>query len=115
MILVVDDQPAIAEIIGSVLQDEGYTVATAHDGEAALAILRRGPSPCIAFLDLMMPGTNGWELRQAMLDDPALAGIPVVVVSAFAGGDMADLHAIAVLQKPFQLDDVVELAARHCN
>lgn len=115
MILVVDDEPAIAEVIGSVLQDEGYSVATAPDGEAALAILRDGAThPCLAFLDLMMPGMNGWELREAMLADPALASVPVVILSAFTAGDMGSLRSVAVIQKPFQLDQIVDLAARHC-
>jgi len=115
VILVVDDEPAIAEVIGSVLEDEGYAVTTAPDGEAALAVLRDGDSrPCLAFLDLMMPGMNGWELREAMLADPALASVPVVILSAFAAGDMGSLQSVAVIQKPFQLDQIVELAAHHC-
>lgn len=116
MILVVDDEAAIAEVIGSVLQDEGYTVATAPDGEAALDILREASArPCLAFLDLMMPGMNGWELREAMLADPALSSVPVVILSAFTAGDMGSLHSVAVIQKPFQLDEIVDLAALHCS
>lgn len=115
MILVVDDEAAIAEVIGSVLEDEGYTVATVADGEAALALLRDGASrPCLAFLDLMMPGMNGWELREAMLADPSLASVPVVILSAFTAGDMGSLRSVAVIQKPFQLERIVELADRHC-
>lgn len=115
MILIVDDEPAIAEVMGFALRDEGYDVATAHDGEAALEFLRAGPSPCLAIMDLMMPGMNGWELRDAMLAEPELADIPVVILSAFAAGDMADLRPAAVIQKPFQLDHVLEVVARHCG
>ena len=116
MILVVDDEAAIVEVIGSVLEDEGYTVATAADGEAALDILREATArPCLAFLDLMMPGMNGWELREAMLADPSLASVPVVILSAFTAGDMGSLHSVAVIQKPFQLEQIVELAALHCS
>lgn len=116
MILVVDDETAIAEVIGSVLEDEGYAVATATDGESALEILRDQTSPpCLAILDLMMPGMNGWELREAMLADPALSAVPVVILSAFTAGDMGGLRSVAVIQKPFQLDQIVELAALHCT
>ncbi len=116
MILVVDDEPAIAEVIGSVLQDEGYPVTTAGDGREALALLRDGsPLPCMAFLDLMMPGMNGWELRQAMLADPALAEVPVVIVSAFTADDMGSLRSVAVVQKPFEIEEIVDLAALHCS
>ena len=116
MILVVDDETAIAEVIGSVLEDEGYSVATATDGEEALEILReRASPPCLAILDLMMPGMNGWELRRAMLADPELSAVPVVILSAYTAGDMAGLRSVAVVQKPFQLDQIVELAALHCS
>ena len=116
MILVVDDEPAIAEVIGSVLEDEGYSVTTAADGVAALDVLRdASPLPCMAFLDLMMPRMNGWELRPAMLADPVLSEVPVVIISAFAAEDMGSLRSVAVVQKPFQLDQIVDLAAQHCS
>ena len=89
MILVVDDEPAMVEVIRSVLQDEGHAVATAPDGLAALEYLRDAPAPCSAILDLMMPRMNGLELRAAMLAEPSMADIPVAIVSAFADGDMA--------------------------
>lgn len=117
MILVVDDEPAIAEVVGSVLEDEGYEVATAADGEAALELLHAGPPPCLAIVDLMMPRMNGWQLRGAMLAEPELAEIPVVILSAHAGGggDVAELRPAAVIEKPFQLDRILEVVARHCR
>jgi len=115
VILVVDDEPALVEVIRSVLQDEGHAVATASDGLAALEYLRDAPAPCSAILDLMMPRMNGLELRAAMLAEPSMADIPVAIVSAFAEGDMAHLRAAAVIQKPFHLAEIVELAERHCS
>ena len=115
MILVVDDEAAIAEVIGSVLEDEGYAVTTATDGEGALEILRRQSSPpCMAILDLMMPGMNGWELREEMLRDPVLRAVPVVILSAFTAGDMGSLQSVAVVPKPFDLAQIVHLAGLHC-
>lgn len=115
MILVVDDEPALVEVITSVLEDEGHQVATAHDGEAALALLQDGVRPCLAILDLMMPRMNGWELRERMLAEPDLADIPVAIASAYATGEVERLKAAAVIAKPFRLEDVLELAERHCR
>lgn len=115
MILVVDDEPSLVEAMTSVLEDEGYSVTSAADGAAALRALHDGLRPCLAILDLMMPSMNGWELRAAMLADPSLANIPVAIVSAFARGEMATLQPSAILEKPFQLSEIVELADRYCG
>jgi CheY-like chemotaxis protein len=114
VILVVDDEPSLVEAIASVLEDEGYAVTTAGDGLTALRAMHDGLRPCLAILDLMMPTMSGWELRAAMLSDPTLANIPVAIVSAFARGEMSTLQPSAVLQKPFELRDIVELAERYC-
>jgi len=64
------------------LEHEGYDVVSAPDGRAALDILRQGVVPSGIVLDLMMPVMSGWEFRRHQLADPALAGIPVIVLSA---------------------------------
>lgn len=115
MILVVDDEPSLVEAISSVLEDEGYSVTTARDGLAALRAMHDGLRPCLAILDLMMPTMSGWELRAAMLADPNLADIPVAIVSAFARGEMSILQPTAILQKPFELSEIVDLADRYCG
>jgi CheY-like chemotaxis protein len=61
-------------------------------------------------LDLMMPGMNGWEFRLAQLRNPAIADIPVVVLSAL--GRVSTIDALAFLPKPFGLDDLLELVRR---
>jgi two-component system, chemotaxis family, chemotaxis protein CheY len=115
VILVVDDEPSLVEAISSVLEDEGYSVATAPDGLAALRALHDGLRPCLAILDLMMPNMSGWELRAAMLADPTLAHIPVAICSAYARREVGALQAAAVLQKPFELKDILEIADRYCG
>ncbi len=114
MILVVEDEPALVEVITAVLEDEGHAVRSASDGLEALELLRDGTRPCLAILDLMMPRMNGWQLREHMLAEPELAGIPVAVVSAYAG-DVSVLDVAAVIRKPFDLSEIVEVAGRHCG
>lgn len=115
MILIVDDEPSLAEALSSVLEDEGYAVTAAPNGAAALHAMHGGLRPCLAILDLMMPTMNGWELRAAMLADPQLAEIPVAIVSAHVRGDMPDLAPAAVIQKPFELAQIIALANQYCG
>ena len=115
MILVVDDEPSLVEAISSVLEDEGYSVTSARDGLSALRALHDGLRPCLAIVDLMMPIMSGWELRAAMLADPTLSNIPVAIVSAYARGEMEILRPQAILQKPFELSELVQLADRYCG
>lgn len=102
-ILIVDDDPPIVEGLSELLEDEGYHVAAAADGRAALDLLRRGLRPCVIVLDLMMPGMDGWGFRREQMKDAELREIPVIVVSA-AGLDetsvKAQLGDVEFLPKP---------------
>ena len=111
-VLIVDDEADIREVVSELLRHEGHEVAEASDGEAAL-VACRAFRPSLVLLDLMMPGMNGWQYREAQLREPDIAGIPVVVVSAL--GRRAEVVADAYLAKPFRVDallDLVRSAAR---
>lgn len=107
-ILVIDDDIDIREAIAEIVARNGYRVLEAADGNEALALLRGGARPVGIILDLMMPGMNGYAFRAAQLADPALADIPVIVMSG--GGSVpaaaAQLAAAGYLVKPFELHDV---------
>ena len=113
-VLVVDDDPYIREALSEVLGDEGYPVATARDGEEALERLGTAPAPSLILLDLRMPGMSGWELRRRLLADPALAAIPVVLLSADSQLEEAQavLRAAGSLRKPPSLDDLLDAVGR---
>ena len=106
-LLVVDDDDDIRENLVELLAGEGYEVAAAGDGRAALAEAGRA-RPDVILLHLMMPVMSGWQFREAQLGDPALAGVPVVVLSAMAG----DLEVEASLPKPFLVEDLLRLLER---
>lgn len=117
-VLVVDDDPAIREVIAELLEDEGYVVAIAADGEEALAILQgQAAPPCLILLDLMMPRMNGWEFREAQRLDPSLAPIPVITISAHAdllsGGTRLD--AAGHLPKPLDIDRLLATIRHYCR
>jgi CheY-like chemotaxis protein len=106
-VLVVDDDRDIRELLVELLASEGYEVASAADGRRALAEAR-SRRPDVILLDLMMPVMSGWEFREAQLRDPELAGIPVVVVTAFEDS----LDGTALLRKPFLVEDVLDAVQR---
>jgi CheY-like chemotaxis protein len=117
-ILIVDDDPTISFLLTLALEDAGYTVASVANGQAALERLRASTErPCLILLDLMMPPLNGWEFRAQQLADPALASIPVVVLSAARPSDerAEALQAVAVLKKPVDFAAVLALVAQYCT
>ncbi len=106
-VLVVEDDLDLRDLLVEFLASEGYEVSAAADGERALAEAH-ARRPDVILLDLMMPVMSGWQFREAQLDDPQLAGVPVVVVSAFDD----TLDAAAALRKPYELEDVLETVRR---
>jgi CheY-like chemotaxis protein len=108
-VMVVEDDVATRELLMQVLTFEGFTAVGARDGREALRHLREEHvTPEVILLDLMMPVMDGWHFRAEQLKDPALARIPVVVMSA--AGD--ELPADAHVAKPFDLDVLLDTVAR---
>ncbi len=112
-ILVIDDDEDIREVLQLVLDTQGHDVETAVDGIDALARLRAGALPDLIILDLMMPRLDGEDLMRMLARDPALARIPVIIVTGHETGrtKAAELGAVACMVKPLELDDL--LAAVH--
>ncbi|KYF77740.1 hypothetical protein BE11_31095 [Sorangium cellulosum] len=116
-ILVVEDDLDIRSILSQLLVFEGYDVEEAADGAEALALLRRDKPPALILLDLMMPVMDGWQLRAELQRDPALASIPVVIVSADvrAEQEASRLRVAGLLKKPLQIEPLLELVHRICG
>jgi len=113
LVLVVDDDPDLLEVTRFALEGEGIEVETARDGEEALARLRAGSLPRLVLLDLMMPVMNGWEFLDEIAKVPALAAIPIVVLTAADPGEVPG--AVEVLRKPFDLGALIEAVERHAR
>lgn len=116
-VLVVEDDNDLRESLSQALRDHGYTVTQAENGQQALDLLHAGARPSVILLDLMMPVLNGWELRDALRDDPALADIPQLVISAYM--DEAEQHVLELspddcIRKPFAIRVLLEAIERHC-
>ena len=117
MVLVVDDEPAIRQMLEDILGAEGHRVVTVPDGGEALARLRGGLTPCLILLDLMMPRLNGWQLAHQLQADPLLKLIPFVLIAAnphFAA-DAEKLGARKWLGKPINLEDLLATVEEYCG
>ncbi len=114
LILIVDDELPLVRMLVLMVQDMGYAVLTAGNGEAAIeAIAHAERRPALVISDVMMPCMDGLALARTLHEDPDLKTIPIILMSAVnhpkakAVGD----HFIA---KPFDLDELADLIDLHC-
>ena len=105
-ILVCDDEPSLRELVRAVL-GESYRFAEADDGQQALELLRE-LRPDLLVLDLMLPGVSGIEVLAEIRADPALASLPVVVITAWSHAEASAFVAGAdrFVHKPFEPDEL---------
>ena len=111
-ILIVEDDPDIRESLVEFLEDHGYRVVAAHHGRDALDhLLQASEPPSLIVLDLMMPVMDGAEFRAEQLRHPALAQIPVVLISAYrdVAARAAALDRLPFLHKPFDLARLLDI------
>ncbi len=112
-VLIVEDDPEIRQALCRLLSDEGYEVETASEGEEGLERLRAHPRPCCVVLDLMLPKMDGFEFRVRQMEDPEVASIPVIVLSA--GGEVErkveHLRVAASLTKPPDFEKLLRVVA----
>jgi CheY-like chemotaxis protein len=111
-VLVVDDDDAIRQFIQMALEGSGYEVATAEDGQEALAAVQAAP-PRVILLDMRMPIMDGWAFTRAYRETPP-PHAPIVVLTAArdAGEYASDVDADAFLAKPFNLRELLGLVGR---
>ena len=107
-ILVVEDDADVRYVVSDALQDAGYAVATAIDGNDALDQIDQHPPDAI-LLDLAMPSMDGWSFLEACRNDDRWARIPVGIMSAAPMlYRTADAFGVQVaIAKPFALDELI--------
>ena len=111
-VLVVDDDPAVHEVLTPTLVKKGYRVIHARDGAEALDILRKTP-PDIVTLDVMMPNVDGWTVLGTMKSDPTLAHIPVIMLTIIDDRNLGwSLGASEYMTKPIDRERLVTLVRR---
>jgi len=112
-ILIVDDDPAIRDVVSDILEMSDYCVKTACNGAEALDRIRVD-RPSAVLLDLMMPVMDGWEFLREYRAAANLAPVPVVIMSAAQDASQAvdQLGAQAFLAKPFEIETILAIVGR---
>jgi diguanylate cyclase (GGDEF)-like protein/PAS domain S-box-containing protein len=116
ILLMVDDTPANLGMLARLLEERGFDIAVAQDGEEAIA-RAHFIKPDLILLDVMMPGMDGFETCRHLKATPELADIPVIFMTALA--DSADKVAgfqaggVDYVTKPFQIDEVLARIKTH--
>lgn len=113
-VLIVEDDADLREMMAQLLSLEGFEAFTVANGREALQYLSSRPTPDVILLDLMMPVMDGWEFRRQQQQDPELARVPVVVLSALDQSRAVDLQAQAFLKKPLDFDRLLALVRKYC-
>lgn len=110
LVLVVEDDPALGEIMVTALKDDGLDARLAHDGDEAMRVVD-DLEPSAMVLDLMMPRRDGFSVLRELRADGRIARLPIVVVTAIFGLSerlyATELGAADYVTKPFDLDDLV--------
>ncbi len=110
-VLLVDDSAEIVNAMTFLLEDNGYKVSIAANGNEALTMLKSQlPLPDVIVLDLMMPVMDGFAFRKEQLKDNRLANIPTIVATALAPSTLegnSELGFQYVIHKPFAIDELL--------
>lgn len=115
-ILVVDDVAANVRLLSRILEDNGYQVRAAINGEMALQSIA-AQAPDLVLLDIKMPGLNGFEVCKRLQDAPLTRGIPIIFISAM--GEVEDkvnafqVGGVDYITKPFANEEVLSRVHTH--
>ena len=116
-ILVVDDTPALLDVVRKCLEEEGYHVRTCLESRHAVQMAQEDP-PDVIMLDVVMPEVSGWDVLASLRTDPAFQGTPVIVCTAYVAeaiGRLEELKGpdqhLGLLPKPFEIEELIEVVA----
>ena len=117
-VLVVEDDHDTREAFIMLAESVGLDVVGVENGRAALRVLRDGLRPCLIVLDIAMPEMDGFEFRREQMADPALADLPVAVMSGGGWATEADARRMGLavfLRKPVDPEELVRAFTDHCG
>jgi CheY-like chemotaxis protein len=112
-ILVIDDDPAVHQLLANALGPQGYTLKFASSGAEGLRLAKE-LRPAVITLDVIMPEMDGWVTLARLKDDPDLAAIPVIMLTVRADQDFGFAMGVAdYLQKPIDRERLVSVLTRY--
>lgn len=112
LIIFVEDEPTLQKTLGRILEEEGFEIQGALDGQSGLALIKR-IKPSLILLDLILPKMDGFEVLQELKKDPEVKDIPVIVLTNLESAQDVEkaisLGATTYLVKAnYELNDVVK-------
>lgn len=112
-VLVIDDDPAMLQLMQRFLSKEGCTVALAQNGQEGIRLARE-LRPTLISLDVLMPGTDGWTVLTTLKNDPELSDIPVIMMTMTDDKNMGyALGAAEFLIKPIYKEKLISVLDKH--
>ena len=109
-ILVIDDEPEMVDMLRIRLEDEGYGIITALNGEEGLK-KAEGDHPDLILLDILLPGMSGLEVAKRLRESKATKDVPIIMVTALIGGDAMRTGlksgAAYFISKPFDPEELL--------
>ncbi len=112
-VLVIDDEPAVRDLMQRFLGKAGFRVATAATGEEGLRLAEQ-VEPDVITLDVMMPGMDGWSVLAALKGNPRVSDIPVIMLSIVDERNLGfSLGATDYITKPLDRDRLLEVLGRY--
>lgn len=116
-VLIVDDDDGIRTSVRELLEAEGYEVADASDGEAALDLLRTGAERMVVLLDMVMPRVDGVEVLRVVANERLLAERHAYILFTVSPqrhipADLLATLGVPVVEKPFDVERLLEVVAR---
>ena len=116
-VLIVEDEPALADVLQRTLQRSGFEAEIALDGRTAASLIKE-LSPAVMTLDLQMPHMNGMDLLKLIRSNPEFNNIKILIVSAMTDAQLQEAMnagADGALAKPFRTSVLIERIARLIN
>ena len=112
-ILIIDDDPAVHQLLADALRSEGYALKFAPNGSEGLRLAKE-LRPAVITLDVLMPEMDGWVVLALLKDDPDLANIPVIMLTVRADQDFGFAMGVAdYLQKPIDRNRLVGVLKKY--
>ena len=110
-VLLLDDHADTLELMSCMFREEGFSTREAASVDEALELLQDGTVPCLVVSDLMMPNASGHDLLAFLRKSPIHRDIPVIVVTGRDGTEVTE-SVTAVLQKPINFDELLDISRR---
>jgi CheY-like chemotaxis protein len=100
VVLVVEDDQATQAALAELVEFDGFATASVSNGVDAFRYLRNSPRPRFIVLDISMPKLDGYQFLAQQQQDPALAGIPIIVTTGRSPAQVSQINADAIFFKP---------------